>query len=636
MDVESMLDTEGIFIQTCREKGYTDNEILQFQKAIAIARNALEGRKRLSGEPYIEHNIRVGSILAENRAGPEVVLAGLLHDLPSATGEIAETFGREVFALVQGVEEIKNVKRRSTQLDAESLRRIILTTLKDVRIILVKLANKLDNMRTISNLLPEDQRRVAEEVLEVYAPLAYRLGAEKIRNELEDRAFKIINFRKYSEITNFFRESKEKQEEDIKKVISEIKRLCSNTIPLLTIKARYKHVYSIYKKIKKRGVGLKDLYDLFGVRVIVPEEKDCYTMLGLLHEHFVPIPGRLKDYITNPKPNFYRSLHTGIRLPDGTAAEIQIRTPEMDEFAEEGIAAHWHYKGLLSDNLFEKKVAWLRGILDLQKDAKDKEFLEAAKVDIFGDEIYCYTPKGDMKQLPLGATILDFAYAVHEEVGNCAIGGRVNGTFVPLRHLLSQGDVVEVLTNKKQRPRRSWLKIIRSARAKQKIRKSLKDHEKLPALHFRQPKPTLSEEQGLLAESLEFPKASCILAKCCQPLPGQAIAGIITKKHIISIHAEDCRHALKEQERWVAVQWKTKFAQKIRFFVHAGERSGLLADLLHTIARAGFEVREAKAKLLDAGSAECSFTVIPRDLEELKELMSKVQNVKGVKKIYFE
>lgn len=385
----------------------------------------------------------------------------------------------------------------------------------------------------------------------------------------------------------------------------------------------------------QRGVKLQEQYDLLGIRVIVPTTKECYILLGLLHETFLPIEGRLKDYIANPKPNFYRSIHTALRLPNGKIAEVQIRTPEMDEFSEEGIAAHWRYKGVKSDQFFEKKIAWLRGILDLQKE-DNKEFVEAAKIDIFGDNINCYTPKGDVKELPREATVLDFAFLIHEEVGCHAVGARVNGTFVPLKHTLAMGDVVEILTNKNQRPRRNWLKIVKSSGTKHKIRKSLREHEKLPAFHFHTFKPLIKEEQGILVESPEFPKAACVLAKCCLALPGTDITGLVTKRRLISVHRVECRVAHKEEERWVPVRWKETFNQKIRFYVDADERSGLLADLLHTIAVAGFEVKEAKAKLMSSDKAQCSFLVVPRDLEQLKGLVVKVGKVKGVKKIFFE
>lgn len=642
------MNPEENFLNRCKENKYSAKSIDKFKDAIILVKETLAGKKRISGEPFFEHNIRVGLILVENKTGPEVVLAGLLHGLSGVkdkiedNGEekiknnIKEKFGHDVLSLIEGVQEVKKIKFRNKKLEAEALRKIIITTLEDVRIILVKLANKLDNLKTIEVLPKPEQKRIAEEVMEIYTPLASRLGVIKIKVQLEDLAFRILNPRRYQEIANFLEETGEGRDSNVAKAIEQINSLAAGKVSIVKIKGRPKQIYSIYRKVTQRGVSINQQYDLLGVRVIVPDEKNCYTLLGLLHEHFEPMEGRLKDYIANPKPNLYRSIHTAVKLPHGKIAEIQIRTPEMDEFAEEGIAAHWRYKGMKSEEKFEKKIAWLREVLDLKKDVESQEFLETAKVNIFGDRIYCYTPKGDAKELPLGASILDFAFSVHEEVGDHAVGGRVNGKFVPLRHQLVQGDVVEILTNKHQRPRRTWLKLVKSTKAKQKIRKSLKEHEKLPAFHYRLLKPVVKEEQGILVESSEFPKAYCILAKCCHPLPGEDIVGIITKRRVLSVHKDDCRFALRNEDRWVPVEWKNEFGQKIQFYAIAEERSGLLADLLHTIANAGFEVKEAKAKLLGNDFAECSFLVIPRDLGHLKSLVTRLMKLRGIKKVYFE
>ncbi len=624
------------FLKASQEQEYREEAIKTFKQAYEFAAQELAHKKRLSGESYFEHNARVAVILIQNRADPETVTAGLLHGLFYLREKIISLFGSEVWSLVIGGEEIKSIKSKNPHLEAEGLRKIILATLRDVRIVLIKLAAKINNLRTINPLPLEEQKRIAAEALEVYAPLASRLGADAMRVQLEDLAFRILHPQKYAEILNFLTQSQEQREKDIENAITLITKLCKGKVTILKIKGRPKHLYGMYKKMTQRGVKLHEQHDFLGVRIIVPEVKDCYIVLGLLHENLEPVEGRLKDYIANPKPNFYRSIHTGVLLPNGKLLEIQIRTPEMDELAEEGIAAHWRYKGIKSEQNFEKKVGWLREVLNLQKELEGKEFLEAAKIDVFGDEMYCYTPKGDVKELPKGAALLDFAYAVHEEVGNHAVGGRVNGLFVPLTHTLTSCDIVEVLTNKNQRPRRSWMKIVRSAKSRQKIRKSLKEHEKLAPLHYRALKTSIAEEQGVLVEAPEFSAALCTLAKCCWPLPGEAIVGFPTKRRIISIHSPECRAALKEEERWISVQWRQSFSQKIRFYVQAEERSGLLADLLHTIANSGFEVKEAKAKILDTRNAECSFLVIPRDLETVKEMIRRVRKVKGVKKIYFE
>jgi len=631
------MDKKG-FLEFCKSLNYNQKVINLFQKALEYADKYFSNKKRLAGDTFFDHSLRVGVILAKNKSEPEIVTAGILHSIliDVSAKEIEKEFGSEILALIQEVEEIKEIKSKRKGLKAEVLRKIIVTTLKDVRVIFIKLANKLDNLHSVGVFPKEEQKRIATEVLDIYAPLAYRLGLDKIRVELEDLAFHTLNLRKYDEIANFLEESREKREKGIEEAIAKIKEIAKGKVKIIKIKGRPKHIHSIYKKLLKKGIRLNELYDLLGIRIVAEKIKDCYILLGLLHENFTPLEGRLKDYIANPKPNFYRSIHTAVKLPNNKIAEIQIRTQEMNEFAEEGVAGHWRYKEIKSDQLFEKKVAWLRNILDLQKSLENKEFLETVKVDLFGDKIYCYTPKGDVKELPTEATLLDFAFLVHEEIGSHAVGGRVNGKFVPLKKKLNSGDVVEILTNKKQRPRRSWIKIVTSARARQKIRKSLKKYEKLPALYFRKLKPTVKEEYGLLVMAEDFPKAVCNLAKCCRALPGEEIIGIITKKRMISVHKEDCKSARKEEKRWINVEWKETFNQKIKFYILAEERSGLLADLLHTIARAGFEIKEAKAKLIDLNSAECSFLVIPRDLEHLKELIRKINKIKGVRDIYFE
>ncbi|HLC97839.1 MAG TPA: HD domain-containing protein [Candidatus Nanoarchaeia archaeon] len=626
---------EQHFLELCKEKGYQN--LPQFEAAVALAKRSLEPKKRLSGDTFFDHNLRVAAILADIGAAPEIILAGLLHGTGSdAAEEIAHQFGQEVLRLVVGVDEIKEIKARNLQKEAETVRKLILTTLTDLRVIFIKLANKLDNLRTSAALSREEQQRIAQEALEIYAPLAYRLGAEKLRTEIEDTAFQIVSPEAYEHIRAFLEASREEREAIVQEALRDITQLCAGKVQILRIKGRPKHLYSIYRKATQRQVPMEKQQDLLGMRIIVPDTKSCYMVLGLLHENFDPVEGLLKDYVANPKPNFYRSIHTALRLPPGNVLEVQIRTPEMDEFAEEGLAAHWRYKKLQSDEFFEKRIAWMKGVLDLQREGSVKEFLETVKVDVFGDKIYCYTPKGDVKELPKKATVLDFAFFVHEAVGSTAIGARVNGKFVPLKWELANGDVVEVLTNKSQRPRRGWLKIVTSGRAKQKIRKSLHEHEKLPALHYHLLKPLVTEEQGLLVEAPTFPKALCVLAKCCQALPGEAIIGLATKRRLISAHRSDCRHVLKEQERWITVQWKSTFNQKITFFVQVEERSGVLADLLHTIATTGFEVKEAKAKLINSQLAECSFVVFPKDLGHLQEVTRRVQNVRGVKRMSFE
>lgn len=617
-------------LDLCREKGYKEQYLSKFELAITKA-EVLKNEKRKSGDTVFDHNLRVAELLADNKSAPEVIVTAILQGSNLGDNLINSLFGKEVAALMAQVEQLRELTFKNKQLHAEAFKRMLLTTLQDVRAILIKLADKIDNLKSLEVFPEKEQKRIAEEVLEIYSPLADRLGVDKIKNLLEDLAFKILNPKKYKEIEEALKASSQQREEKVKEVIETVREFISDKIKIIKIKGRPKQIYSIHKKLLEKN---RRIFDLIGVRIIVPEIKDCYMALGLLHEKFEPVEGRLKDYITNPKPNSYQSIHTTVIFPPDKIVEFQIRTPEMDELAEEGIAAHWRYKGLRFEETFERKLSWLRSVLELQKD--NPEFLETLKVDVFGDKIYCYTPKGDVKELPKGACVLDFAFMVHEEVGCKAVAGRVNGKFVPLKHKLVLGDVVEVVTNKNQRPRRSWIKLVKSTKARQKIRRSLKDYGNLSSFYYRELKPEVKNEYGLLVDSEEFKKAICILAKCCLALPGEAIIGILTKRRIISVHRQDCRGALKLQERWIPVNWRETFSQKITFEVRANERSGLLADLVHTIASAGFEVKEAKAKMLGSQMAQCSFTVVPKDLENLKELIRRVEKVKGVKLICFE
>jgi len=512
------------FLKLCKE--YKQSDIALFKKAAQFASNHLTDKKRLMGDSYFDRNIRVAKILLENTAEPQIILVSLLIGIKEHS-KIKEEFGIKITNLLDDFEQLKELKSKNKTLEAQALKKIILTTLKDVGVFLVKLATKLDNLRSIEVFEIKEQNRICNEVLEIYAPLAYRLGLEKLKIQLENLAFKVINPKKYEQIVKYLEHSKEEREERVKNAIKKIKDLCKSKAKIEKIKGRPKHIYSIYKKIVKRKVKLNEQYDHLGIRIITNNEKDCYTILGILHENFEPIDGRLKDYIANPKPNLYRSIHTGLNLQN-KRLEVQIRTAQMDEFAEEGLAAHWRYKGIKSDQNFERRMAWLKGVLDLKKDKKD--ILETLNVDVFGDKIYCYTPKGDAKELPKDATILDFAYLVHEHIGNKTVGARVNGKFVPIRHKLKSNDVIEIITNKNQRPRRNWLKLVNSSRARQKIRKSLKEHEKLAPIYFRKFKPQISDEIGVLVESPDFENATCVLAKCCQAIPGEDIVGILTKK----------------------------------------------------------------------------------------------------------
>lgn len=621
------------------DPNYSKKDCGLFKIAIDFAQKVLAHKKRIAGDTLFDHNLRVGKYLQSIKASPEVVAAGLVHatlrfvperQLSEAFGD----FGKEMLHLQKGVEEVNEIKNKNLKLTAEALRKLLLATVKDVRIILVKLADKVDNLADV-NVLPRDEQiRICQETLDIYSPLAYRLGVEKFKVLLEDRAFKILHLKDYNRVSSVLEQSKLDRDKLILELIGEIKSNIKS-VKITSIKGRSKHLYSIYKKEVIRGVPLDEQYDHQAIRIIVDSERDCYEVLGFLHEKYEPISGRLKDYISNQKPNGYQSIHTGI-LFKGRRVEVQIRTTKMDEFAEEGLAAHWRYKGVKGEDLFERRMGLFKGLLDLHKDSTAREFLENVNVDLFTDEIYVYTPKGDVKYFPQGAGVLDFAYAIHEQVGSKAIGARVNGHFVPLRTKLNSGDVVEIITAKNQVPGRAWLKWVKSPRAKNKIRKALKLHKGLPAMRYSTFKSATQTEFSTLVYSQQYENAVCVLAKCCKPIPPMKIVGVITKKRMISVHDENCKQALKLEDRWEEVFWKEQYNKPLQFFVEANERSGLLADLLHTIANARFEVKEAKAKLMGSGRSECGFVVVPQTLERVVELIDRVKKVKGIKKLYFE
>ncbi|MBT3298550.1 bifunctional (p)ppGpp synthetase/guanosine-3',5'-bis(diphosphate) 3'-pyrophosphohydrolase [archaeon] len=627
---------EKTFLDKLESNSYSKKDLSKVKEAIEYSKQLLSSKKRLAGDSVFDHNLRMANLLIDNGADPEIIIAAIIYKIPDFVSEkeVQEKFGKEIINLIKSAKDITQLKTRNMKLNAENLRKVLLATVNDVRVILIKLVDKLDNQKDIHFLAKDEQKRISQEILDVYAPLASRLGAEKIKADLEDLAFKTINPKKYQEIVGFLERSREDRVDDVKQIIKQIKSF--KDVNIIKIKGRPKHIYSIYKKITKRGVKLNEQYDLLGIRAIVSNEKECYHLLGWLHEKFEPIDGKLKDYIANPKPNGYQSIHTSLIVDGKKKLEVQIRTPEMDENAEEGVAAHWGYKGQKADRQLDTKLAWVKNILELHKDSSAREFIEDVKLDVFADQIYCYTPKGDIKYMPLGSTILDFAYMVHEQIGNHCVGARVNGNFASLRSELNKGDVVEILTSKKQIPRRNWIKFVKTSRAKSKVKKGIRLYQGLPAIRTYTLRKITKEEYDSLTYAPEYKNASCTLAKCCRPVPKENLAGIITKRRMISVHREDCDRIENEESRWIKVDWKETFNKKIKFYVVAKSRSGLLADLLHTIATVRFEVKEAKAKLVGNNSTECSFLIIPKEIDELEKLVVRLKKVEGVKKIFFE
>ncbi len=453
-------------------------------RAFAFAIDAHGDQRRASGEPYVTHPIASAQILAELGIDPIAIQAALLHDVPEDTeyslGDVEDRFGGEVARLVDGVTKLSKFSTHShEQQQAENIRKMFLAMAEDIRVVLIKLADRLHNMRTLFGLPPEKQQRIARQTMEIYAPLAERLGIWQIKWELEDLAFKYLEPARYRELARMLDTRRKARVTFIERAIEILGPALRASGIEADLQGRAKHLYSIDKKMQRKGAEFGEIYDVYAVRVLVDEVKDCYAALGVVHSLWKPIPGQFDDYIAVPKNNFYQSLHTAVIALDGKPLEIQIRTHQMHQVSEVGIAAHWRYKeggGSKSDREYDAKLAWLRQLMDWQRDVSDaSEFVEGIKLDVFQDQVFVFTPKGDIKDLPAGATPLDFAYRIHTDVGHRTIGAKVNNRLVPLDYRLRNGDIVEIVTTKAEHgPSRDWINIVRTTHAREKIRQWFK------------------------------------------------------------------------------------------------------------------------------------------------------------------
>ena len=464
-------------------KYHPSDDISMVEKAYRIAAEAHKDQKRKSGEPYIIHPLCVAIILADLELDKETIVAGILHDVVEDTimtlDEVSKEFGAEVALLVDGVTKLTQLSWSvdKVEIQAENLRKMFLAMAKDIRVILIKLADRLHNMRTLQYMKPEKQKEKARETMDIYAPIAHRLGISKIKVELDDLSLKYLQPDVYYELAEKIALSKNAREAFVKSIVDEVSAHMKEAGIEAKVDGRVKHFFSIYKKMVNQDKTLDQIYDLFAVRIIVENVKDCYAALGVIHELYKPIPGRFKDYIAMPKPNMYQSLHTTLIGSTGQPFEIQIRTYEMHRTAEYGIAAHWKYKesgsGAVAAGNEEAKLSWLRQILEWQRDASDgKEFLSLIKndLDLFSDTVYCFTPSGDVKNLPSGSTPIDFAYAIHSAVGNKMVGARVNGKLVNIDYVIQNGDRIEIITSQNSKgPSRDWLSLVKSTQARNKI-----------------------------------------------------------------------------------------------------------------------------------------------------------------------
>lgn len=473
---------------------HPDPDLDIIKKAYVYSAKVHQGQLRKSGEPYLIHPLEVAGILAELKLDEASIVTGLLHDTIEDTlatsEELTELFGPEVAQLVDGVTKLSKFSASATlsqeEKQAENFRKMIIAMAQDIRVILVKLADRTHNMRTLDHMSEEKQARIAQETLDIYAPLANRLGISWIKIELEDLSFRYVKPQEFFNLQEKLNKRKKEREKYIDDTSALVRTKLEERGLKGDVSGRFKHVYSIYKKIKQQGIEFDQIHDIIAFRILMPTVPSCYEALGLVHQLWKPVPGRFKDFIAIPKPNMYQSLHTTVIGPLSERVEVQIRTPEMHKIAEEGIAAHWAYKeGKLHVSKDDEKFAWLRQLMEWQQDLKDpKEFLETVKVDLFTDEVFVFTPKGDVKSLPRGATPVDFAYSVHSDVGGRCVGAKVNGKIVPLRYKLKNGDMVEVLTSPQAHPSKDWLTFVKTSRAQQRIRNFIKQQQRDKSLQL--------------------------------------------------------------------------------------------------------------------------------------------------------
>jgi GTP pyrophosphokinase len=465
---------------------YPQADLVSMKRAFELASQAHHGQNRVTGEPYITHPLAAAQILADLGIDPVAVTAAILHDVPEDTDfaltDLEEKFGPEVAQLVDGVTKLSKFSTHShEEQQAENIRKMFLAMADDIRVVLIKLADRLHNMRTLYALPTEKQTRIARQTLEIYAPLAERLGIWSMKWELEDLSFKTLEPERYRELARMLDTRRKGREAFIHRAIETLRPELARAGIEADLTGRPKHLYSIWKKMQRKSADIGEIYDVYAIRVLVDEVKDCYAALGVVHSLWRPIPGQFDDYIAVPKPNLYQSLHTAVMSIEGQPLEIQIRTHAMHNVSEVGIAAHWRYKeGSRADREYDQKLAWLRQVMDWQRDVSDAtEFVEGVKLDLFQDQVFVFTPKGEVKDLPAGATPLDFAYRIHTDVGHRCIGAKINNRLVPLDYRLKNGDIVEIVTTKGEHgPSRDWLNVVRTSHAKEKIRQWFKRQER--------------------------------------------------------------------------------------------------------------------------------------------------------------
>ena len=697
-------DIKNILIEQNREP----EEIEQIEKAYLFAKRLHEGQYRISEEPYIIHPVEVAKILVGLKVDSHTLQAAFLHDILEDTDtqpeEIEKLFGKDVLTLVQGVTKLGKLQFKSKEeRQAENFRRLFIAMASDIRIVFLKLADRLHNMRTLNFMTTVKQQKIARETLDIFAPLANRLGIYKIKAELEDLSLRYLEPDKYFEIARLVSQTKASREETVKilieKITADVKKAGINA----QITGRAKHYYSIYSKMKRLNIAFHDLYDITAVRVIVDTEKECYEVLGLIHSQFKPIPGRFKDYIAMPKGNMYQSLHTSVIGPRSKPLEVQIRTWEMHEVAEYGIAAHWRYKekgSQKANNPTDMQFSWMRKLVEYDKDMSSAEdYVNSVKLDLFSDQVFAFTPNGDVFDLPINATPVDFAYRIHSEVGNKTVGALINGRIAQLDTKLHNGDIVEILTSKTPAPRLDWLNFVVTKQASSKIKQWFKknnreehiqvgkdnlEHELTKAVFddymksgefdkvakqmnylsaedlfaalgygettlnkiinkLKKPEPVKAPETAFHGSTRKKSEKDIIgleglmysIARCCSPIPGEPIVGVVTRAKGVTVHRMDCQMLEHiEPERLMDIRWSGDNVNKTyntTIRVETAEKQGLLKDIIAAVSDNGTNINYANVK---SKSGKVGIIELGIELDNIDTLKKVILSIQAIPDVY--
>jgi len=671
-------------------------------QAYEFGASAHDGQTRLSGEPYISHPVAVAQFLADMRMDSQAIAAAILHDVLEDTGttitELEERFGSEVALLVDGVsklDQIHFVSRAEAQ--AESFRKMMLAMIEDIRVILVKLADRLHNMKTLDAMPREKQARIARETLEIYAPIANRLGINHMKVDLEDLGFRYLYPYRYAVLERALKRSKGSQRQIVKKISEQLRKAMQAEGIEGEVQGREKHLYSIYRKMVERKRPLADIVDVYGFRIIVNDVNTCYRLLGVVHGLFKPMPARFKDYIAIPRINGYQSLHTTLFGPKGLPLEVQIRTAEMNRVAESGVAAHWQYKAIDKSSATPHVRAreWLSKLAEIQETGSSEEFLESVKVDLFPDRIYVFTPKGDILPLPKGATTVDFAYAVHTDIGNRCVAAKIDRNLVPLRTTLENSQTVEIITARGAKPNPNWVTFVTTAKARSAIRqrmknmrssestdlgkrlldRSLKDLgsslRKVGKVRMREALDELGLKDagelfgqiglgerlapltarflaGVTDADNKFEQASLVIAgtegmvvsyaKCCYPLPGDDVMGYLSSGRGVVIHRTSCGNLInfrKQPEKWLAVTWEEEIEQEFssQILVDTANKTGVLAEVAAMIADSQSNIEQVSVLDRHEDCTILTFLIQVKDRIHLAQIMRNVRKMPNVIRI---